>query len=414
MLHKILIIGITLLSPLVSLLGHASEITLDDDDFALAPKFEKRVETYRPHAYALDKRAKEIYLKGDYFSKTSTFDKDGNSTPLNEGESYQEINGIFGLNYGVGEKLQMGLEGRFRNNQSETTLGSSSSSGFESLMVQARYSFGREGSWAFAMGGWYRQALYSVQEYAYNEAPPANELVLGEGGADIAVGGLMAYRFSTHHYLSTEVYYVRRPSHISPEIQYNVHMAWPYTKIAFILGADGIYSMEQDPYNDNLSRRPLRATGATARYNSVNRSEVAPYLGINLSFNRVRIDLKASSVMAGASTDEGVIYALALVWGQTGITAKDKKLAKFKEYHVEGSVTKVSPRGKFLKIDQGISTDVEKGMKIDIFKTDFFGGNILVASGEVFELGSDWAIVKITEQYRTDVPLAVGLTARGY
>ncbi|HAZ12655.1 MAG: hypothetical protein A2X86_11345 [Bdellovibrionales bacterium GWA2_49_15] len=410
MLKRLFLIG--LITSLTS--GHAGELALDDDNFSLAPKFEKRVETYRPGAYTLNKRAKEIFLKGDYFSKTSTLDKDGNNVPLGEGESYQEMNGIFGMNYGVGEKLEMGMEARFRNNQSETALGSASNSGVESLMIQSRYSLGREGAWSFAVGGWYRQALYTVKEYQYNEAPPANELVLGEGGADLALGGLMAFRFSSHHYLSTDVYYVRRPGHISPEIQYNAHMAWPYTKIAFILGADGIYSMGQDPYNSDLGRRPLRSTGATARYNSVNRSEVAPYLGINLSFSKIRFDLKASSVMAGASTDEGVTYSLAMVWGQTGISSQDKKLAKFKEYHVEGSVTKVSPRGKFLKIDQGIATDVEKGMKIDIFKTDFFGGNILVASGEVFEVGSDWAIVKILEQYRSDVPIDVGLTARGY
>lgn len=397
------------------LLAPALALDLDeDDDFALAPKFEKRIETYRPSAYTLNKRAKEIYLKGDYFSKTSTLDKNGKSTPLNEGESYQEINGIFGMNYGVGEKLEMGLEGRFRNNQSETALGSASNSGPESLMIQSRYSFGREGGWSFALGGWYRQSLYTVKEYEYNQTPPANELVLGEGGVDLALGGLMGFRFSPYHYLSTDVYYVRRPTHISPELRYNVHMAWPYTKIAFILGVDGIYSMGQDPYTSDLSTRPVRSTGATSRYNSVNRSETAPYLGMNLSFSKFRLDLKASSVMAGASTDEGITYAMALVWGQTGISGKDKKLAKFKEYHVEGSVLKVSPRGKFLKIDQGIATDVEKGMKIDIFKTDFFGGNILVASGEVFEVGSDWAIVKILEQYRTDVPIEVGLTARGY
>ncbi len=393
---------------------HASDESADDDDFALTPHFEKRVETYRPPANTLNKKAKEIYLKGDYFTKTATLDKDGGKVPLTEGESYQEINGVFGLNYGLGEKLEIGLEGRFRNNQSVTPQASASNSAMESVALRGLYSLGRQGSWTFSIGCWFRQALYSVEEYEWNQIPPPDRLVLGDGGADVAAGGLMSLRISAHHYLSTDFYYVRRPSHLSPEIQYNAHMAWPYTKIAFILGVDGVYSMGQDPYNNDLTHRPRESTGATARYNAVNRSEVDPYLGLNLSFTKFRLDAKASSVVAGASTDAGTTYSLALVWGQTGIRSQDKKLAKFKEYHVEGSVTKVSPRGKFLKIDQGLSMDVEKGMRIDIFKTDFFGGNILVASGEVFELGSDWAIVKILEQYRSDVPLDVGLTARGY
>ena len=46
------------------------------------------------------------------------------------------------------------------------------------------------------------------------------------------------------------------------------------------------------------------------------------------------------------------------------------------------------------------------------FKTDFFEA---ISGGvrEVFEVGSDWAIVKIIEQYRTDVPIEAA-HARGY
>ena len=83
------------------------------------------------------------------------------------------------------------------------------------------------------------------------------------------------------------------------------------------------------------------------------------------------------------------------------------------EYLVEASVVKISPRGKFLKIDKGIAGDVEKGMKIDIYQADFFGGNLLVVSGVVLQVGVDWAIVKITKRFR-DIQIKIGFTARGH
>ena len=73
---------------------------------------------------------------------------------------------------------------------------------------------------------------------------------------------------------------------------------------------------------------------------------------------------------------------------------------------------KVSPRGKFLKIDKGITSDVEKGMVFDIYKSDFFGGNKLLFSSTVIDLGSDWSIVQINKIF-IEHPLEIGLVARG-
>ena len=89
------------------------------------------------------------------------------------------------------------------------------------------------------------------------------------------------------------------------------------------------------------------------------------------------------------------------------------KIDAFKEYHVDGSVLKVSARGNFLRIDQGLSTDVEKGMKFDIYQTDYFGGNELVASGIVYQVGADWSVIKLLKKYK-EITILPGFAARGY
>ncbi len=88
-------------------------------------------------------------------------------------------------------------------------------------------------------------------------------------------------------------------------------------------------------------------------------------------------------------------------------------MESFKEYVVDGSVLKVSARGNFIRIDQGLSTDVEKGMKFDIYQTDYFGGNVLVASGIAYEVGADWSIIKLVKKYK-EIEIKPGFAARGY
>jgi hypothetical protein len=95
-----------------------------------------------------------------------------------------------------------------------------------------------------------------------------------------------------------------------------------------------------------------------------------------------------------------------------GVTAESVKIDSFKEYQIEGSVLKVSARANFIKIDQGLSTDVEKGMLFDIYQTDYFGGNVLVASGYIQEVGSDWSVIKLTKKY-SDIQIKPGFAARG-
>ena len=118
-------------------------------------------------------------------------------------------------------------------------------------------------------------------------------------------------------------------------------------------------------------------------------------------------------IAAGASTDKGIEAGVHIAWSTQGAQEEDRKVGRFKEYLVEGTVLKLSPRGKFIKIDQGLSNDVTKGLRFDIYKTDFFGGNVLVAAGIAYEVGSDWAIIRLVKRYEK-IQIKKGFTARGY
>jgi hypothetical protein len=137
------------------------------------------------------------------------------------------------------------------------------------------------------------------------------------------------------------------------------------------------------------------------------------YSHSNLSYDEILFAIKGQTVIAGKSTDKGNSVVIGLSWRTRGLTQESVKIDSFKEYIVDGSVLKVSARGNFIRIDQGLSTDVEKGMKFDIYQTDYFGGNILVGSGTIFDVGVDWSVIKLTKRYN-EIEIKPGFAARGY
>jgi hypothetical protein len=73
-------------------------------------------------------------------------------------------------------------------------------------------------------------------------------------------------------------------------------------------------------------------------------------------------------------------------------------IESFKEYEVEATVVRISPRGIFIKIDKGVGDDVSKGMVMDIFQFDYMGGNILTARGIVYEVDADSSVIKVVKK----------------
>lgn len=382
-----------------------------------AQKQPSRRHLYRPKAASVGLKAYEIELKGSYWTTVSYFDVDGTEVAMSEGDSFSKMDGEIDLRYGYGKQLELSLGTRFRTLTSVSNTvnadNSVTNSGIESVLGSVKYSFKADGDTQWAMELVYRQASYSNKEYLVGETVPEDEIILGDQGAEVTGWLHGAYKLSQTHFLTTSLGFRRPGNSLSSEIPYNVESAWPFTRWAMLIGVDGTYSLEQDDFASDSSEKPRQAVGATNMFNSINRSFAAPYAGINYAFDSFRFGLKYSTVMMGASTDKGSEIGINILWNSKGVTSEDVKVNSFKEYEIEATIIKVSPRGKFLQIDQGLSGDVEKGMKFDIYQTDFFGKNILVGSGIVYEVGSDQSIIKLFKKFKK-IPIKKGFTARGY
>jgi len=377
--------------------------------------FAKQV-PYRPASFVINPKSYQIDQSFSMFSTLATFDQDGLEEELVEGTSFSMIDSNSALRYGFGDQLELRAGIRYRQLSSEHVSGSDtvsfSNSGLESYMLGGKYAFKSRSKWRFALDASYRMTTYTNEEFSKTQTP-TEEIVLGDSGKEVEIGLHTSYQRNKNHFFSTYFAYKMPSNNMSQEVPYMLESAWGYTNWGFRLGLKGVYSLEMDDFKDVPADKPRQSTGPTRMFNSINRSWMTPYVGINYAFNTIRMELSAGQRISGVSTDKGLEGMVNFVWNSRGVTKEDLKVESFKEYEIEATVIKISPRKKFVKIDMGVSQDVDKGMKMDIFQTDFFGGNVLVAQGVVYEVGADWAIIKILKRYRK-IEIKNGFLARGY
>ena len=85
----------------------------------------------------------------------------------------------------------------------------------------------------------------------------------------------------------------------------------------------------------------------------------------------------ASRVFSGSSTDEGWTVGGGVTYIGKGIESTNSLDRDFKEYKDSALIVRVSPRGNFIKMNKGISSNIEKGMML-ISSKRFFWRHILV------------------------------------
>ncbi len=371
---------------------------------------------YRTSTRVINPKSYQVDVGLNYFSTIATFDKDGLEEELDEGTSLTMMDIDSNIRYGFGDQLELRVGFKYRQVATEQTSGneslSLSNSGLESYWLGAKYAFKPSGRWRFAIDTRYKMTSYTNEEYAPGTTP-AEEIILGDSGTEIQLGLHGSYQSSKTHFWNAYVAYNMPANNMSQEVVYFAETAWAYTKWGFRAGLKGVYSLGMDDFKDVPEDKPLQSSGPTAMFNSINRSWMTPYLGINYAFESFRLELVGAQRISGTSADKGMEALAKIVWNSKGVTRDELKISRFKEYEIEATIIKISPRKKFVKIDMGISQDVDKGMKMDIFQTDFFGGNVLVAQGVVYEVGADWAIIKILKRYKK-TPIKNGFTARGY
>lgn len=361
-------------------------------------------------AEVLNKKSYQIELGVGSWASTSTVDSEGVETEFAEGEGYSKLEGDLDFRYGYSKKFELKLGALFR--QVKSTSLETTASGVESLRFGVQYEFASKSKWKYALDLQYNMSLYTNTDYLLASEIPEGEIVLGDSGTGYHVKGILSYKAQSGNHLNASLAWVGMPNALSSELRYdlNGHLVWQTFSI--FAGLEGINSSKSDPYSDEPENKPPQGLSESNLWNSVNRSYTKPYFGLYKTFGKTRWGLKYATVISGISTDLGSEILFSLAWNSSGETKEDRKLSKFKEYDVEASVIKVSPRGKFVKIDKGLSQDVEKGMRFDIYKTDYFGGNTLVAQGHVYEVAADWAIVKLSKKFKK-IEIKPGFTVRG-
>jgi hypothetical protein len=353
------------------------------------------------------------------YSKTlSFFDVDGNEVELGEFQDYSLMDTDIKISYGYTRKLEFTLGGKFRqassNRQDGTNQNSvtDTTSGIEHASVGFKYAWKRKKNYRYAISGSWHYKPYDNTVYPNAASIPEGEIVLGDSGQELNLAFHLDYIYSKWTTVEASAGYRSPGNELSPEVPFHIALVKNYNKWALWGGVRGIYSLGTDQYSDNPTGKPLNANGSTARWNSVNRSYMQPYAGLRyLMKKKYRVSVELGQTMSGTSTDKAADISFNLAWTSGGKSQEEIFEDSFKEYTTEATIIKVSPRGKFVKIDKGLAQDVTKGAKVDIYKTDYFGGNILIASGLVYESGPSWAIIKLLKKFRS-VPIEKGLTAR--
>jgi len=362
-------------------------------------------------ANLLNPKAYSFQYQSHYFFSTGVINKDGVYTAFPDTDSFNEWNNDLSLSYGLSKTLELTGKFAFRMVNGTNSTGSLSASGPESIEAQLKYLVHKTKNEGLALDLRFRQTLFTNHVYAANETIPQNDFALGDDGSEYRVGALLYY-FLKGSRFDFSLHYISPPNNLSTELEYMGKFSFQISKLIPFIGVKGIYSLGTDDSNGNQDIRPKMATGPSGMYNSVNRQMIKPFVGLDIDYKKITLTGLAGTTLSGVSTDKGHFMAFSVQFFTDGVTPEFEKIESFKEYTIEGSVLKVSARGNHLKIDQGLSTDVEKGMKFDIYQTDYFGGNDLVASGEVIEVGADWSVIKIEKKYK-EIEIKAGFQARG-
>jgi hypothetical protein len=380
------------------------------------------VGNYRTSAENIGKGGQEFTLSSRYFETQGYYDDQGVNHVLDQGHSFTQIDSTLSLLYGVGRRLDLEIGGSYRMNSSvveefdgngvSTALYELNEEGVASYFFSLLYSFAPIKRWRYALSARYLRTAYDNKEYLPTDTLPQDQLILGDDGNSFALGSHISYYLKRNHRVALSLTYHRPPNYLSDELEYNFEIAMPYQHFTFLIGVDGIFSMNGDDYASDPDSKPNMTVGSTHLYNSINREMLTPYLGCSYASGNFKLELRGGKTLQGRSTDEGVYGGIKLVWTNRGVSPKQKKIASFKEYQVEATVIKASSQGAFLRIDQGLSDGWEKDMQVDIYQSGFFGGNLLVASGVIYQLGGREAIVKVTSRLEK-VEIKRGFSVRG-
>lgn len=363
-------------------------------------------EAYVPHALTLDEGAKEFNFNLDVFQTTSVVTEDGEALSLKEGTSYQRANFGFTGSYGFTNDFQgyLGIKGRYIQARDEFSGEESSynQGALSAALIGFKYGFKENKGMKYTLEGYYQKSLVENSDYEADGVAPET-LSMGDDTRELAIGANIYSKSKSNNFLTARIFYRDPSQKLSSEIfsQIDYNLAWKY--FSFGIGVENNFSLGKDNYSNDPENKPQTYNGPSEYFNSVNRSWTAPYLQMNLAFGGTwRFESRMAQVTTGNSTDKGPRIFLSFV--KRTSTNKDKENFKktdaaFKQYRVEGLVTKVSKSREGCLINKGLVDGVAVGQRVDFFHFDYVDGNKLIGSGIVSKTQASRSLVKIVRKF---------------
>ncbi len=369
----------------------------------------------------LDEKAYDFRYHFLYFDQTDEYDSDGEVLTSVYDKKFTLMDHDFMFNYGLTSNLEMQTDLKIRQIKgslsSRTNHYEASNSGVESLKGEILYNLGVFQKINYGLSLFYRQTFYSTEKkllglFSLND----EEIALGDDGSEYGGGVFFSAgnsRQKNQFLYDGELQFVSPPNDLASEMHYQLGAHYIFSQFMVSVGLKGIFNISSDEYSDDPANKPVNsAQNYTSLFNSINRSFTAPYLGMTYAFENFSLGLSYSQKLSPISTDNGHEIVFSLTSEKKSQKSLNDKINKFKEYHLEASIIKISKNSSFLKIDIGLEQEVEKGKIFDIFLTNFNGGNEIIGEAIVYEVGADWSILKVLKKYK-NTELKIGMTVRG-
>jgi hypothetical protein len=375
-------------------------------------------QAYLPFTKNVAAKGYEFKLNSYLHQTKSTYSNTGESTALEEGESYQLADLDLYASYGYSRNLQFTFGTKFRNIDSsesgptDSSLHDLNASGIHSGYVGARYAWDRVDNIFYTLEFGYRHFSYTNQ--IYKVAEPNAYIALGDDGQEFHLGlNITIQPKSSMNFITSKIFFRSRGSNMSDEIFYQVEGALVWRHFAMLAGIKGVNSLNNDDYSSDEANRPVIPSGPSKYLNAINPSYTDAYAGIAIAFNsKVKIELKGGVTVTGNNADQSQFAMANFIIRNDAPKGKFSFSSSFKDYSIDGEITKISPKKTYGVINRGLADGVTKGMRFDVYEDDFLGGNKLLASGIVVRLGASSAIIQFGNYYSVD-KLREGHTVRG-
>lgn len=358
--------------------------------------------SYIPASRTLRPGGVEYDFGADYFQTSKVVDDNGRALNLADGTYYQSLDLSGTGRYGFTKELEMMVSFNARVISAKDIIGTEeyafNRTGIESATAGFKYGFDEEDGVKYAFEGWYKKALFSNKDYTSGAEP--TEIALGEDSREIAIGPSMYIRTNSNNFLSLRVLYRSPAQDLSSEIYSEIEGAMVWSHFAFAIGMENNYSMEGDSYSSDPESKPEIYNGPSEMYNSINRSWSAPYGKVNIALGKTwRIEGRYTQILTGNSTDLGPRISVHLIKRKEDYKEFAKRDSQFKEYTIEGEVSKISNARTACVVNKGLTSGLKEGMPVDFYHFDYVDGNQLIARGVVVKAGASKSMVKILKRY---------------